>query len=314
MTQTNIVGVDTHQKTIACYVDGRFKEFPVTQTGFKAAEKWAKTNQWAIEGAYCFGKPFSEYLLQKGHKVYEVNPLLTKNWRQTLTINGKKNDYGDAKVISIFAKSQNIQPVSLITTELKEKLTARKLLVKQRAQIISSIKMLYSSRGEKLPMKDLTTKKSAKYLSNKDDTVISSFGKVLVEYFTLINNFEKEIKELLPDKAKSLMALKGISTIFAGSIYAYTEGKSFTKASLASYCGLAPVEYSSGKSLRHKNNKYGNRELNSIFYRFSICQSLCDGPGKDYYERKLKEGKTKRHARKCLSRQLVNVVWKLLYT
>lgn len=312
MNQPKFVGVDTHQKTIACYVDNRFKEFPVSIAGFKAAIKWSQTNNWAIEGAYCFGRPLAEYLIKKGHNVYEVNPLLTKNWRQALTINGKKNDYGDAKVISLFANSNSIKPVSFLTTNLREKLTARKLLVKQRTQIISSIKILYSSRGKFLPMKNLTTSKALEHLLKIDDSIIQSYAKLLIEQNRLIKYLEKEIEKTLPEKAKVLTLIKGIKTITAATIYAYTEGKSFNKSSLASYCGVAPVEYSSGKKSCHRNNRFGNRELNSIFYRLSICQSIYDESGKSYYEKKLSEGKSKRHARKCLARQLVTIVWKRL--
>jgi len=83
-------------------------------------------------------------------------------------------------------------------------------------------------------------------------------------------------------------------------------------AALASYAGIAPVEHSSGKSKKHRNNKAGNRRLNCIFYRISIHQSRFDEKGKAYYEKKLAEGKTKRHARKCLARQLVRLVFNLL--
>lgn len=65
--------------------------------------KWSKNNKWAIEGTYCFGRPLAAYLIKNGQEVYKVNPFLTKAWRQTLAINGKKNDYGDTKVISMFA-------------------------------------------------------------------------------------------------------------------------------------------------------------------------------------------------------------------
>lgn len=62
----------------------------------------------------------------------------------------------------------------------------------------------------------------------------------------------------------------------------------------------------------YRNNKAGNRKLNSVFYRLSIHQSIWDEKGKAYYEKKLVEGKTKRHARKCLARQLIKVVFRLL--
>lgn len=313
MEKTNWVGVDTHQETLACYQNGKFKEFKTTPKDFKKALEWAGENAvWAIEGAYCFGKPFSSYLLDNGCKVYEVNPILTKSYRKTLSISGQKNDFGDAKVISLFANTANLQPVSLQTVKLKEKLTARELLVRQRADIFNSIKNLYAIRGEKLPFKRLNTQKAQKWLSNQEDTIIRSFGNILKEQNLAIKELEKEIDKLLPQKAVTLTELTGISTIRAAIIYTELKGKITTKASMASYTGVAPVENSSGKSLKHRNNKGGNRKLNSVFYQISLNQSVNDKKGKTYYEKKLSEGKTKRHARKCLARQLVNIVWKIL--
>ena len=72
----NIVGVDTHKDTLACYCNGKFKEFKTTPAGFREALKWADSNVWAIEGAYCFGQSFSIYLANNGNKVYDIYYLL----------------------------------------------------------------------------------------------------------------------------------------------------------------------------------------------------------------------------------------------
>jgi len=120
--------------------------------------------------------------------------LLTKSWRKAISINGKKNDHGDAKVIAMFAHTQPLTVVSLQTVKLKEKLTARKLAIKQRTQII----------------------------------------------------------------------------------------------------------------------KGGNRELNSVFYGFSISQIRYDEEARKYYNKKIAEGKSPRHARKCVARQLANKVYAVL--
>lgn len=313
MDKSNLVGVDTHKDSLACYQNGKFQEFKTTSKGFKKALEWAGENaSWAIEGAYCFGKPFSSYLLDNGCKVYEVNPILTKSYRKSLSICGQKNDFGDAKVISLFAQNVKLQEVSLTTIHLKEKLTTRELLVKQRTELINSIKNLYAIRGEKLPFNRLNTLKAQKWLSSQEDPIIKSYGNIIRELNAGINEREKEIEKLIPQKALELTNLTGISNIRAAIIYTELKDKITTKASMASYAGVAPVENSSGKSLKHRNNKGGNRTLNSIFYQISLNQSINDEKGKAYYEKKLKEGKTKRHSRKCLARQLINIVWKIL--
>ena len=314
MNQNNWVGVDTHKNTIACYKDGKFKEFSTTKSGFEKALQWANSSQWAIEGAYCFGKPLATYLIQNGCEVYEVNPLLTKTWRRIYSINNAKTDFGDAKVIALFANKANLQKVSLKTVELKEKLTSRNLMIKQRTEIICSIKMLFNTRGIKLPFSVLTTLKAMKWLSLQagKDSILKYYLNVLSSLNTAIKGLEEEIENLLPEKAKKLKEIKGIKTITAATIYTETKGKLISAKSLANYAGVAPVENSSGIKVKHRNNKTGNRILNCVFYRLSLHQSIWDEKGKAYYEKKLAEGKSKRHARKCLARQLVNIVFRLM--
>lgn len=312
MKQLNVVGVDTHKDTLACYKQGDFKEFRTNTKGFEQALQWAGNAKWAVEGAYCFGRPFSAFLIKNGHDVFEVNPLLTKTWRGVIAVSNPKNDFGDAKVISMFASTSDLQKVSLSTVKLKEKLTARTLIVKQKTEIINHLKMLFSTRGDELPFNKLNTKKAMEWLLKQEDSIVKCNAKILNELNSSLKILEQEIEENLPQKAKKLKELKGISDIVAATIYTETKGKLISKEALASYCGVAPVERSSGRSSRHRNNKSGNRILNSIFFRMSITQARFDEKGKAYYEKKLSEGKSPRHSRKCLSRQLVNIVFKCL--
>ena len=312
MENTNWVGVDTHKDTLACYTGNKFKEFKTTPTGFKKALEWAGNSKWAIEGAYCFGKPFASFLMKNNCKVYEINPYITKSWRSALSANGNKNDYGDAKVISIFSKNLDLPEISLKTIELKERITARNLLVTERTKLINSIKMLCYTRGEKLPYTKLTTQKAINYLMKSEDTIIRNFAQIMNKLTQSIKEIENEIDELLPKEVLKLTEICGIEKLTAAIIYTETKGRLTTKEAFANYCAIAPIENSSGKSSKHCINRRGNRTLNRIFFRMSISQSRYDKNGKAYYEKKLKEGKSPRHAKKCLARQLCNVVFKVL--
>lgn len=312
MENTNWVGVDTHKDTLACYIGNKFKEFKTTSQGFEKALKWAGNANWAIEGAYCFGKPFASFLIKNNCKVYEINPYITKSWRCALSANGNKNDYGDAKVISIFSKNLKLKEISLKTIELKERITARELVVKERTKLINSIKMLCYTRGIELKLNKLTTQKAVIYLKSFDDVIVSNFGEIIEQLNKTISVLDEEIDRLLPPKVLELTKICGISKLSAAILYTETKGKLTTRAALANYCAVAPIENSSGKSAKHATNHRGNRKLNSVFFRISMCQSIHDEQGKIYYQKKLSEGKTPRQARKCLSRQLVNSIYKIL--
>lgn len=312
MKKNCLVGVDTHKDTLACYCNGRFKEFKTTSKGFEEAIKWAPNATWAIEGSYCFGQPFSAFLIKNGCDVYEVNPKLTKNWRGVLSVSEPKNDYGDAKVISMFANPEKLQTVTLEFLKLKEIVTERKFAVKERTRIINNIKMLSYTRGEKLPFNDLTTNKAINWLINNEDIILRNQGKILQITMTTIKEYEQELEKNMPEKAKKLMTLKGISAVRAIELFTEIKGKVLSESQLANYAGIAPIPDSSGKKDRYKTNKKGNRTLNSIFYSLSIAQIRYDEKAKQYYQKKISEGKTPRRARKAVARQLVKIVFNLL--
>ncbi|MDP9351114.1 MAG: transposase [Chloroflexota bacterium] len=83
-------------------------------------------------------------------------------------------------------------------------------------------------------------------------------------------------------------------------------------AALASLARIAPVQVSSGGHRGFRLNLGGNCKLNRAFHIIALVQLRCNPLGKAYYARKRSEGKTSKEALRCLKRQLVNVVYKLL--
>ncbi len=89
---------------------------------------------------------------------------------------------------------------------------------------------------------------------------------------------------------------------------------------LAKYAGIAPIEKSSGGVEKKYKNNFGNRELNSMFYTLA-CLSICTGRGgntpfnaifKEYYNKKINQGKTKHQAIVCIMRRTCNIVYGIL--
>lgn len=89
---------------------------------------------------------------------------------------------------------------------------------------------------------------------------------------------------------------------------------------LAKYAGIAPIEKSSGGTEKELRNEFGNRELNSMFYKLA-CRSICAGRTgntptnpifKEYYQKKINEGKTKHQALICIMRRTCNIIYGML--
>jgi transposase len=89
---------------------------------------------------------------------------------------------------------------------------------------------------------------------------------------------------------------------------------------LAKYAGIAPIEKSSGGTEKQLKNEFGNRELNSMFYKLA-CRSICAGRTgntptnpifKEFYQKKINEGKTKHQALICIMRRTCNIIYGML--
>ena len=85
-----------------------------------------------------------------------------------------------------------------------------------------------------------------------------------------------------------------------------------TDAKLAKLAGVAPLDASSGKQLRHRLNRSGNRQLNLAFHRIAITQARMHAPAREYLARRQAEGKTWKEALRALKRHLVRVVLRAL--
>jgi transposase len=119
---------------------------------------------------------------------------------------------------------------------------------------------------------------------------------------------------LLEGQGKNLTTMKGISTIIAAKIVTCTNGidRFQTIWKFLQYAGIAPKERSSGKIKRHVQSNKGNRHLNSALYLIALNQIRWNTKGKEYFEKKLAEGKTKKHALRCLMRCTACIVYGML--
>jgi transposase len=56
----------------------------------------------------------------------------------------------------------------------------------------------------------------------------------------------------------------------------------------------------------------GNRQLNAALHRIAVTQTRLNGPGRDYFHRRLEMGDTKKAALRAMKRRLARVIFNLL--
>jgi transposase len=85
-----------------------------------------------------------------------------------------------------------------------------------------------------------------------------------------------------------------------------------TAGHFASYNATAPIEASSGERRRLRLNPRGNRKLNHAIHIAAVTQLRYPSAGRDYYQKKLAEGKTTKEAIRALKRRISDVVYRRL--
>jgi transposase len=85
-----------------------------------------------------------------------------------------------------------------------------------------------------------------------------------------------------------------------------------SEAAGAHMCGTAPLEASSGKVVRHRLNRGGDRQANSALYRIVISRMSNHPPTRDYVARRRVEGKSTGEIVRVLKRYVAREVYKHL--
>jgi transposase len=85
-----------------------------------------------------------------------------------------------------------------------------------------------------------------------------------------------------------------------------------SEASFASLCGVSPLEASSGKVVRHRLNRGGNRDANRALHMICVVRMGSDRRTKTYVARRTAEGKSKWEIMRCLKRYIAREIYRIL--
>jgi transposase len=124
----------------------------------------------------------------------------------------------------------------------------------------------------------------------------------------------QKLSVLIAVQGANLTTIKGVSTILAARIVAHANGidRFPTVSKFIRYAGIAPVEKSSGKKKRHRRDMRNNRQLNTALYFVAFNQLRWNPKAKEYFNKKVSEGKSKKHALRCLTRITANIIYGML--
>ena len=126
---------------------------------------------------------------------------------------------------------------------------------------------------------------------------------------------DAQLKRLVAEVAPELVSLPGIGTNHAATLLVLAGDnpeRLKSEASFASLCGVSPIEASSGKVVRHRLNRGGNRDANRTLHMICVVRMGSDQRTRSYVARRTAEGKSKWEIMRCLKRYIAREVYRVL--
>ena len=329
-----VVGFDSHKDSlVGCGIDEvgapvSDRSFANTVAGHLEALEWvteAGAGRVGIEGSGSYGRPLALVLVAAGVEVVEVPPNMTARARRSQR-SRHKSDPGDALLIARVAAREDDLPRPRPDGVVED---LRALVFYRREQAISLTReanrlhadLALIRPGYKQRIKTKLTRRSALSrvirLISADRSVRGDIARLRVRtirgLISSIADLDTQIGELVETTGADVLTdVYGIGTIGAGEILAEVGDptKYATKARFAMANGTAPLQASSGRTVRHRLNRGGNRQLNSAIHIAALTQIRRRGTeGRIYYEQLQARGKTKQEAIRILKRRISDRIW-----
>jgi transposase len=333
---TVMIGVDPHKAThTAVAIDDAEHELDrvrvrATRRQLEQLRKWAtpyRDRVWAIESAGGLGYLLAQQLVGAGERVLDVPATLASRVRLLGTGRSDKNDPNDARSVAIAA----LRAPRLAEVQPADHATVLRLLAKRNLDLSRernrTANRLHVMLCELVPggiPKQLTVSKAVALLGavNPVAAVDQTRHEMALELVDDVRRLDARRKVL---KQRMAAAVKASGTtvtdvfcvgpVVACLVLGYTgDVRRFRNRNhFAAYNGTAPIEMSSAGRRVHRLSRRGNRTLNYAIHMAAVGQiRQSHSEGRAFYDRKVKEGKTKREALRALKRRVSDAIYRQL--
>lgn len=243
---------------------------------------------FCMEYTGIYSRSFAQWLLKYSANVWMEMPYQIKH---STGLKREKSDKADALTIAEYCarfndKRRLYTDHEMIFEKLQTMLNFRDKLLSKKTALQKTYREL----------KATGLKEEAKSIEKALKPVIKGFEESLKILEKQIDDFVSDIPEIA-DQLRLLLSIPSVGKITALTFIAITRG--FTKVSnskaLACYCGIAPFANTSGSSIRGKQkvSYMANRRLKTLLHLCAMRLIQLAGHFKNYYFRKVAEGKNK---------------------
>jgi len=320
------VGVDTHKdQHLAVALDALgqlLAEITITAdpAGYRKLAGWIgeleEEVRVGIDGAGSYGAGLCEYLQGEGVEVFEVERPRRRERRTG------KSDRLDA----LLAAKKVIAGDGLSTPRgsgkrlaLQMLLAAHRSVVSERSRLYNQLQALLISAPAALRervgparngatlaerLSGMRTRPTASLQENTTLQVLRDIANRARALDQQAKSYTSQIDTIARELAPYLLDEPGVGPITAGKLIAFNPARFRNEAAFARANGTAPQPASSGKTVRHRLSRSGDRQINAAIYTIALSRSMHHPPSRAYIQRRINEGKTKREAMRSLKRHL----------
>jgi len=334
-----VIGTDTHKQTHTAAAvfagTGQLADeltAPARKAGFAELLDWGRgldaERIWALEDCRHVSGSLERFLAASGERVIRVPPKLMGESRRGERSAGK-SDPIDALAVARAALREGPEnlPAAYLdkaALELKLLLDHREDLVRARSEDQQRLRWhlhdlwpeleLPAGCLDRIVWLDRVSRKLSRAEQSARVRIARELVKAIRDRTKRATALECEIGVKVKEQAPQLLELQGCGMLTAAKLIAETAGaKRFASdAKFARLAGVAPIPASSGKRVRHRLDRSGNRQLNCALHRIAVTQGRIHAPAREFLARKQAEGKSRMEALRCLKRHLARRVWRLL--
>jgi transposase len=331
-----VIGVDTHAASHAyavltaatgAVVDQA--QFPSHPAGLARAAEWMARRApgprlIAVECTGSYGATLARELEHRGERVCEIKPPK----RQQRARTGKSDPF-DA--IAAARTALATDDAALMTpraeglrSALQVLLAARRAMDTRRTADRNTLNALIRIHGlgidARKALTDAQIRTIAAWRTRADDDAAAATIRaearrlakaVLTATHDLTANRQalaEHSRELMP----GLLEIPGVGPITAAIILtAWSHrGRVHPEAAFAALAGAAPLPASSGKTVRHRLSRAGDRQLNRALDVIARARMVSDPDTRAYVDRRTAEGRTHREIRRCLKRYIARQLYR----
>src|SRR3954465_1474953 len=333
-----VIGVDTHKDThTATVVDARTGGVLARATVAADPDGYARLvaladehcglRAWALESTGSYGAGLTRHLAEAGEWVIELDrPKRPARWA------GAKSDPIDAERAArdALARTRLTQPkTGAERAALQMRLTARRAAVEaatgaQRqllAMVITGPEAVRARFRGQTTRAVIATATGLRPGASSGDveaitalTVLRDLARRIQFLETEAAGHEAELRAIVRSWRPDLLQLPGVGPIVAATVLtAWSHpGRCRDDAAFAMLAGAAPIPASSGKTVRYRLNRSGDRQLNRALHTVALSRLRYDPRTRDYADRRRAQGKTDREIKRCLKRYIARELYRRL--